>query len=118
MEERTVGIGLIGLGARAETLLAGIMKMKGIKVVSICDIKQERINKILDIFRSNSQPLPKTFLNFHDLLKDQETEAVFISTSWNSHIPIAQECLKEGKYAGIEVGGAASAEELWGLVHA
>ena len=118
MEERTVGIGLIGLGARAETLLAGIMKMNGIKVVSICDIKQERIEKILDIFRSNSQPLPKTFLNFHDLLKDQETEAVFISTSWNSHIPVAQECLKEGKYAGIEVGGAASAEELWGLVHA
>ena len=44
MKERTVGIGLIGLGARAETLFAGIRQMEGIRIVSICDVKQERIN--------------------------------------------------------------------------
>ena len=118
MKERTVGIGLIGLGARAETLFAGIRQMEGIRIVSICDVKQERIDKFLDIFRSHSLPLPETFTDYHKLLGNRETEAVFISTSWNSHIPIACDCLSEGKYAGIEVGGAASIEELWQLVHA
>jgi len=118
MSDRTVNIGLIGLGARAETLLAGIMQMKGIRITAVCDIKQSQIEKILNIFRANNLELPKTFTDYHELLKDQETEAVFISTSWNSHLPIAQDCLSCGKYAGIEVGGASSAEELWKLVHA
>ena len=118
MKERTIGIGLIGLGARAETLLSGIRQMNGIQIVSICDVKQERIDKFLDICRTYSLPLPETFTNYHDLLDNRETEAVFISTSWNSHISIACDCLRKGKYAGIEVGGAASAEELWQLVHA
>ena len=118
MKERTIGIGLIGLGARAETLLSGIRQMNGIQIVSICDVKQERIDKFLDICRTYSLPLPETFTNYHDLLDNRDTEAVFISTSWNSHISIACDCLRKGKYAGIEVGGAASAEELWQLVHA
>lgn len=118
MNDEYTGIGLIGLGARAETLLAGIMQMEGIRIVSVCDVKADRIEKILQIFRSHSLPLPKTFTDFHALLRDPETEAVFISTSWNSHLPIARECLQQGKYAGIEVGGAASSEELWSLVHA
>ena len=118
MEERTIGIGLIGLGARAETLLAGIRLMEGIRITAVCDMKPEKIEKILDIFRKHSQPLPKTFTDYHELLKDQDTDAVFISTSWNSHLPIATDCLKQGKYAAFEVGGAASAEDLWRLVQA
>ena len=96
MKERTIGIGLIGLGARAETLLSGIRQMNGIQIVSICDVKQERIDKFLDICRTYSLPLPETFTNYHDLLDNRETEAVFISTSWNSHISIACDCLRKG----------------------
>ena len=45
-------------------------------------------------------------------------DAVLVPTSWNSHLPIACDAMRMGKYVGIEVGGAASTEELWQLVHA
>ena len=118
MENRIVKIGIIGLGARAETLLASIFKMQGIVVTAICDTNLERISRIKSIFDSHQTICPKTFTDYKTLLEDPEVEAVFVPTSWNSHLTIACECMKRGKYVGIEVGGASSIEELWQLVHA
>lgn len=116
--ERTVGIGLIGLGCRSETLMTCIKGMEGMRINAICDIRQDKINKLLEVFRKYSLPEPKTYINHNDLLRDPDVEAVFVSTSWNSHLPISRDALKMGKYAAFEVGGASSAEELWQLVHA
>ena len=118
MSERIVKIGIIGLGARAETLLASIFLMEGIKVTAICDTRQERIERIHSIFDQHHAERPKAFQDYHALLEDPEVEALFVPTSWNSHLPIACECMRKGKYVGIEVGGASSIEELWQLVHA
>ena len=117
-EKRTVAVGIIGLGARAETLLASIFLIPEIRISSVCDVRTERIEKILSIFDAHAAPRPKTYTDYHDLVRDRETEAVLVPTSWNSHLTIAYECMKHGKYAGIEVGGASSIEELWQLVHA
>ena len=52
MEEKIVKIGIIGLGARAETLLASIFKMQGIAVTAVCDTNPDRIARIESIFDS------------------------------------------------------------------
>ncbi|MBQ6597295.1 MAG: Gfo/Idh/MocA family oxidoreductase [Lentisphaeria bacterium] len=117
-EERTVKIGIIGLGARAETLLASIFEMHGIQVTAVCDTNPDRIARIESIFDNHKAARPKTFTDFRGLLDDPGVEAVFVPTSWNSHLLIACEAMKRGKYVGIEVGGASSVEELWQLVHA
>ena len=117
-EERVVKIGIIGLGARAETLLASIFEMPGIAVTAVCDTRPERIAKIESIFDNHKAQRPKAFPDYRQLLDDPEVEALFVPTSWNSHLTIACECMKRGKYVGIEVGGASSLEELWQLVHA
>jgi predicted dehydrogenase len=52
------------------------------------------------------------------MLTVDEIEAVFVPTSWNSHLSIAKDCMEAGKYVAIEIGGAASVEELWQLIHA
>ena len=118
MDERIVKIGIIGLGARAETLLASIFQLPGVAVAAVCDVNPERVAKIESIFDRNGAPRPKSFTDFRALLDFSEVEAVFVPTSWNSHLAIADEALKRGKYVGIEVGGASSVEELWQLVHA
>lgn len=51
------------------------------------------------------------------MLACEDVEAVFVPTSWNSHLSIAMDCMEAGKYVAIEVGGAASVEELWRLIH-
>ena len=114
-----VGIGIIGLGPRAETLLASLASMtQEVNITAICDVKSDRIallrKKILDA----GFPAPAEYSDYRELIADPAVDAVLIPTSWNSHLKIAEECLANGKYAGIEVGGAASLDELWHLVHA
>lgn len=116
---RTVKVGIIGLGARTEVLLASIFALsKEAEVTAVCDLSEERINKILEIFAKHGKAKPATYKNYHDLLSDSQVEAVLVPTSWNSHLPIARDAMAAGKYVGIEVGGASSTEELWQLVHA
>ena len=115
---RTVKIGIIGLGPRAEVLLPSFFALDDVEVTAICDLYDEPIQKILGVFSKNGKPAPKTFHNYHDMLALEEIEAIFVPTSWNSHLAIAADCMEAGKYVAIEVGGAASLEELWQLIHA
>lgn len=115
---RVVKLGLIGLGPRGETLTAALKEIDDIEVVAICDFKQNLIDKFLGIFKKNGKPLPKTYTDYRKLIADPEVEGVLVPTSWNSHLGIAAEAMAAGKYAGIEVGGASSIDELWELVHA
>lgn len=113
---RTVKLGLIGLGPRGETLTAAIKDVDSIEVVAICDLRLDRIEKFQKIFAKNGKPQPRTYTDYHKLIADSEVEGVLIPTSWNSHLAIAAEAMAAGKYAGIEVGGASSIEELWELI--
>lgn len=115
---RVVKVGIIGLGARTETLLTSFVAIDDVEVIAVCDLLEERINKIVNILTSHGKKAPQTFLNYHDMLKCEGLEAVFVPTSWNSHLSIATDCMEAGKYVAIEVGGAASIDELWRLVHA
>ena len=114
---KIVKVGIIGLGARTETLLASFVALDDVEVVAVCDLLEERINKIVGILKKHGKSQPKTFTNYHEMLQFQEVEAVFVPTSWNSHLSIAVDCMEAGKYVAIEVGGAASVDELWRLVH-
>ena len=117
---KVVKLGIIGLGARAETLLATLNELRraDIEVTAICDVRQERIDRILSILESRNAPKPETYLDYRPLIASKNVDAVLVPTSWNSHLKIAEEAMAHGKYAGIEVGGAASVDELWHLVHA
>lgn len=118
MEKTSISVGIIGLGARGETLLASMFLMDYVNVTAICDQKQERIDFILSKFDERSLPRPAVYQDYHQLLQDPAVEAVFVPTSWNSHLKIAIDAMKSGKSVGIEVGGAASIQELWDLVRA
>lgn len=115
---KTVKAAIIGLGARTETLLASFSALADVEVVAVCDFRQDRIDKILGILAGYGMPTPQTFTDYHKMLELEEVEAVFVPTSWNAHLSIARDCMEKGKYVAIEVGGAASIDELWQLVHA
>ena len=60
MNNNIVKIGVIGLGPRAETLLATLRSLpqNECKVTAICDLNTERIEKISNIFKANSLAVP------------------------------------------------------------
>ena len=115
---KTVRVGIVGLGQRTETLLVSLFAAEDIEVVAVCDLSDKAIAKIAGIFAKNKRKAPAVYHDYHDLLRRDDVDAVLIPTSWNSHLPIAADAMKAGKYAAIEVGGASSTEELWQLVHA
>ena len=45
-----------------------------------------------------------------------EVDAVIIMASWESHINLACDCMRAGKYTAVEVGGAYSVDDCWRLV--
>ena len=116
--DRLATIGIIGLGPRAETLLASLLVLDDVEVGAVCDLSDKAVAKILSIFKRHKRRQPKVFKDYHDLLGHPQVDAVLVPTSWNSHLPIAIDALEAGKYVGIEVGGASSLDELWRLVHA
>lgn len=120
MDKRNiVKIGIIGLGPRAETLLASIFALpEEVEVAALCDIAEKPIEKMREIFARNNVKFPAVYRNHKELLQDDNVDAVLIPTGWNSHLQIAHDALAAGKYAGIEVGGSSSLEELWQLVYA
>ena len=115
---RKVRIGLIGLGARAETLSASFFALRDeVEVVAICDVNPARIEKLTKIYAEHNAGRPVPYDDYRKLIADPNVEAVLVPTSWNSHLRIAHEAMRAGKYVGIEVGGASSTDELWELVH-
>lgn len=116
---KIVKLGLVGLGPRAETLLASLFHMQDeVTITGVCDFKQERIEFIQDLFRKRNLPVPKGWTDYLAMLADDSVEAVVASTSWNSHLTIARDAMELGKYCGFEVGGASSLDQLWALIHA
>ena len=112
-------LGIVGLGARSGGLLYTLFKMKDeVEITAVCDTRKEVIAPYVERFDKEGLPRPKVCGDHRELAALPEVDAVLIPTSWNSHLGIARDVMAQGKYAGFEVGGASSLEELWELVRA
>ncbi len=112
-------VGVIGLGLRGYSILRDtLLKLPegDIKVVAICDLKQERIDKAVALIEENKGYKPFTTLNYKELIEYPEVEAVLALSAWENHIDAAIYSMKVGKYVGLEVGGAYSIDQCWELV--
>ena len=78
--QRIVNLGMIGLGPRGETLLATYFCLletgEALRFKAICDVRQDRIDKILRIFKAHGHEAPKVYHDYHEMLKDPEIEAL------------------------------------------
>ncbi len=110
-------MGVIGLGCRGHMLVETILACEESEIVALCDLYEDRIEdavKVVEKMRGNT---PAKYTDYRDVLKSDEVDAVFVATSWESHINLAIEAMEAGKITALEVGGACSLEECWQLVH-
>jgi predicted dehydrogenase len=101
-------IGMIGLGGIAGFHSEGILACEDAEIWSICDINETRLAE-----RSKEWSIPeaRTYLNYTDLLKDPELDAVTIGTPNYNHFDIAFEAIKHGKPFALEKPVTLHAEE-------
>ena len=117
-ENRLVRLGVIGVGGRALGLIDSLAQMPGVEVSALCDIIEDRMQDGIKIIRQYADYPVRCYVDYNDLLKEKDLEAVVIATSWNEHVKIAIAAMRAGKYAGFEVGGASSIRQCWDLVRA
>ncbi len=111
-EGRMLNVGVVGLGARGSEQLKLISTMQDVHVSAVCDVYDDRVQAGLAVAKDAVGTT-----NYHELLAIGEIEAVFVFTDWLSHIPIAIDAMKAGKQVAMEVGGAASIDDCWRMVH-
>ncbi|MBQ5883047.1 MAG: Gfo/Idh/MocA family oxidoreductase, partial [Clostridia bacterium] len=118
MANKVQRIGFIGISGRGSGMLDLLLQVEGVKVPAVCDLVVERAEKGIEIVegRNNKEYPVKAYLDYKEMFKNEELDAVVIATTWITHSRIAVDAMKAGLHVAMEVGGAASIEECWQLV--
>ena len=93
-----------------------LSEMPDVKIAAVCDLFDDRMAAAADIAEKNQGSPCDRCADYRQLLARDDIEAVLIASSWSTHITIAIDSMKAGKYTACEVGGASSLDECWELV--
>ncbi len=111
MERREIGFGVVGLGMGQHHCKA-IIQAEGAKLVAVCDIDLERLNKVVDEFNV------KGYEKYEDMLKDPEVEVVNVCTPSGMHVDMALQALDVDKHIIVEKPVDVSVEKVDKLIEA
>ena len=120
-----VKVAFIGVGARGSGHAKQIAAIEGTEVVAISDLyndlatkSYEACKKIGNGNRHNNIAIYSGGENkWKVMLNEVKPDAVFISTNWDNHAPMAIETMKSGAHAFVEVPMATTIEDLWEIVN-
>ncbi len=113
-------IAFIGTGLRGCNHLNNLLQRDDVIIPAICDIDPKRIDIAQEMITKKGHAKAAVYkdhkFSYRDMLERDDIDGVIISTPWLWHTPMAVECMKAGKYAGIEVSAATTMAECWDLV--
>ena len=114
-EKRKIRLGIIGYGQRGRAILTGVLadmaKENSIEIAAVCDTYEDRAREAAGFVSSELGNDPLCTVDHREMLAMHELDAVMIMSSWESHINIAADAMRAGKYVGMEVGCAYSLDE-------
>jgi myo-inositol 2-dehydrogenase/D-chiro-inositol 1-dehydrogenase len=97
--EPSVGTGMIGVGNRGSFLLDGVLHQPNAKVLALCDIKPDRLDKAATTAARDN---PATYSDWRRILDRKDIDAVYIATPPNLHSEMAVAAIKAGKHVYCE----------------
>lgn len=111
MEDSVINIGIIGCGYWGPNIVRNLTSFKRVKVKTVSDLKEDRLNHIKDIF-----PEIETTESYLDILNDPLIDAIAIATPVLSHYKIALESLENNKHIFVEKPLTKSSQEAKKLI--
>ncbi|MGL3000946.1 Gfo/Idh/MocA family protein [Flavobacterium sp. RSSB_23] len=114
-----VRIAFIGLGMRGSDAVERMTNIKGVEIVALCDVLQERTQASNTTLQKLGFPKAKEFYGenaWKEVTKLPNVDLVYIATDWLHHAPIGVQAMKDGKHVAIEVPGALTMKEIWELI--
>lgn len=109
VEERPLGLGIVGLGRFGAFSLAAYAAMEELEIVAVCDGDRERAQAL-------APPGARVYEAFAPLLEDPKVAVVVIATPPYLHAPMAIQALRAGKHVVVEKPLALSWEEAQAVV--
>jgi myo-inositol 2-dehydrogenase/D-chiro-inositol 1-dehydrogenase len=113
--QQTVGTAVIGVGNRGAYLLQGVLARPAAKVVALCDIKPDRLDKAAT---AASRDNPATYSDWRKILDRKDVEAIFIATPPDLHSEMAVAALRAGKNVYCEKPIGITPEQVKAVVEA
>ena len=117
MKER-VTTAVVGLGNRGYSLTRDVfLGLEDVDILGVCDLYEDRIEKAAALIKEKRGTDVVKTKSFDEILSIPGLDSVIITTSWETHIPMAIKAMEKGIRPGVEVGAAYNLEQLWDLVH-
>lgn len=117
----TVRVGFIGLGMRGPGAVERFAYIPGTKVVALCDIRPECVEKSQNILKKAGLPESASYTGTEDAWKQlcerDDIDLVYIATDWKHHAEMGVYAMEHGKHVAIEVPAAMTLEEIWKLIN-
>ena len=114
-----VRIGIIGLGQRGPAHIKNMIRIDGVEIKALCDIREEKTNnakKILDNTDHNPVLYSGSKDEWKKMCQRDDLDLIIVTTPWYMHAEMSIYAMEQGKHAVSEVPAAASIEECWKLV--
>ncbi|MCC9043176.1 Gfo/Idh/MocA family oxidoreductase [Myroides sp. M-43] len=117
---KKVRIGMIAVGLRGQVHLDELLKRNDVEVIAMADPDDRMIKRAQKIVDKHNKKQPIIYGNgdydYRNLLKQEDIDAVIISSPWEWHERQGTESMRAGKIVGMEVCGAMTLEECWKYV--
>ena len=116
---KNVKIGVIGLGQRGYGVLtSNLLKFEDTDIVAVCDLYEDRVERAAKAVCKAKGYTPFCTKDYKEVFEVDGIEAVYVATSWETHVKISIDAMRKGIPVASEVGGAYSMEECYELVQA
>jgi predicted dehydrogenase len=90
-------VALVGCGKIADAHASEIQRIKGCRIVGVCDREELMAKQLYERF-----PIDRYFSNLSELLEETRPDVVHITTTPQSHFPLAKQCLEWGSHVYVE----------------
>jgi myo-inositol 2-dehydrogenase / D-chiro-inositol 1-dehydrogenase len=97
--EESVNTAMIGTGNRGSFLLQGVLRQPNAKVLALCDIKPDRLDKAASAAAKDN---PATYADWQEVIERKDVDAVFIATPPYLHSEMAIQAIQAGKHVYCE----------------
>ena len=115
-----VRIGMIAVGMRGQTHLEEMLKRSDVEIIAMADPDKGMMSLAQALVKKYGKKAPVEYsngkLDYQNLLKRDDIDAVFIASPWEWHAPQGIDAMNAGKIVGMEVCGAVKLQDCWDFV--
>jgi len=96
-----VRVAVIGFNSRGQGHISSLLKIKGVRIVALCDVDDKVMAKQVAAFKKQNIEV-KQYKDFRECCADKDIDAITIATPNHSHTLIAMTGLANGKHVYVE----------------